>query len=60
MMTRRAFGKAIGAVATAGSVRPSLFASAPPPPGASDDLCDLGAVELAARIQKREVSALHE
>ena len=57
MMTRRAFGKAIGAVATVGSARANLYASAPPPPGASDELCDLSAVELAARTKKRDVSA---
>ena len=55
-MTRRAFRKAIGAVATVGSARANLYASAPPPPG-SDELCDLSAVELTARTKKRDVSA---
>ena len=57
MMTRRAFGKAIGAVAAAGATPTSLFASAAPPPAASEPLCDLSAIELVARIRKREVSA---
>src|SRR5262245_32294573 len=56
MMTRRAFGKAIGAAAAAGSTPARLFASAAPP-AASEQLCDLTAVELVARIRKREVSA---
>ena len=57
MMTRRAFGKVVGAVAAAGSTPTNLFASAAPPPAASEQLCDLSAIELVARIRKREVSA---
>ena len=58
MMTRRAFGQAIGAAAAAGSVRANVTASVQPaPPGAAEELCDLSAVELAARIRKRDVSA---
>ncbi len=57
MMTRRAFGKAIGAVAAAGSTPTSLLASAAPPPAANEQLCDLSAIELVARIRRRDVSA---
>jgi len=58
MMTRRAFGKAVGAAAAAGSTHASLLASAAAsPPVSGDALCDLSAVDLAGRIQKREVSA---
>ena len=57
MMTRRTFGKAIGAIAAVGSTHASVVASAAPPPVSGDALCDLSAVDLAARIQKREVSA---
>jgi len=56
-MTRRTFGKAIGAMAAVGSTHASVVASAAPPPVSGDALCDLSAVDLAARIQKREVSA---
>jgi amidase len=56
MMTRRAFGMAIGSFAVAGSAGTLASAqqSAPVPAG---DLCDLSAIELAARLKKRDVSA---
>src|SRR5262245_61515888 len=52
MMSRRAFGQALGAVA----LGPALYAhQAPATRG--DELCFLTASELAARIRKRQVSA---
>jgi amidase len=65
MMTRRAFGKAIGSVAAAGSVGAlgSAPASAPASAetqratGAAEELCYLSAVDLAARLRTRDVSA---
>src|SRR4029450_2039865 len=49
--------KVVGPGAAAGSTPTNLFASAAPPPAASEQLCDLSAIELVARIRKREVSA---
>ena len=56
MMSRRAFGMTIGSFAVAGSAGTLASAqqSAPVPAG---DLCDLSAIELAARLKKRDVSA---
>jgi amidase len=62
-LTRRDFGQAIGVVAAATTV-PGLIdtasAQSSKPPSitsGTDDLCDLSAVELAARIRRRELSA---
>jgi amidase len=68
-MTRRAFGKAIGRVAAAGSFSTQSAAvrredpggagsntpPAPPPP--NEELCYSSAVDLAARLRKGDVSA---
>jgi Asp-tRNAAsn/Glu-tRNAGln amidotransferase A subunit and related amidases len=50
-LTRRDFGKAIGALAVAG---PGYAQSES---RGGDDLCDLSAIELAARLKKHDVSA---
>ena len=50
-ISRRAFGQLVGAAALGGAL-PELGA-----PPAAEELCDLTAVELAARIRRREVSA---
>jgi amidase len=57
MMTRRNFGQAIGAIAVAGSGGAFAAAQRPQPARAAGDLCDLSAVDLAARLRKRDVSA---
>jgi amidase len=55
MITRRDFGKAIGSFAVAGSV--STPAAAQRQTSRTDELCELTASELAARLKRREVSA---
>ena len=62
-VTRRAFGHALGMAAVAGTV-PDLSrgASAQSPKTANmavagDELCDLSAIELAARMRRKDVSA---
>ena len=65
-ISRRAFGQLLGAAAL-GGVLPERAPAAPSPAAGeaaprrgvsrADDLCDLGAVELAARIRRKEVSA---
>ena len=65
LISRRAFGQAIGSAALGGALRSigSSTASAQTPSPASpllgkpDELCDLSAVDLAARIRRKEVSA---
>jgi amidase len=57
VISRRDFGKAIGALAAAGSVRPAALAASQHSTGPSDELCQLSAIELADRIRKRQVSA---
>jgi len=63
-LNRRAFGRTIGAAAVAGALHGTAatasaessshaMSTAAPP----DELCDLSALELAARIRRREVSA---
>ena len=63
-LSRREFGQLLGAVALGGALPDMTFAeSTPPPPAAAtesstaDDLCNLTAVELAARIRRKQVSA---
>jgi amidase len=51
-ITRRAFGKALGIVAVTGGM-----GRVPGTPGTSDELCDSSAIELAARIKRKDVSA---
>ncbi len=57
-MDRRTFGQVLGAAAIGASI-PELGNAAPPPaisaPG--EELCDLTATELAARIRSKKVSA---
>jgi amidase len=56
-MTRRVFGQTLGMAAVAGSL-PGTEASAPgQPSSATDSLCELSAIELAARIRRKDVSA---
>jgi amidase len=62
-ISRRTFGRAISAAAVAGPLR-ALSAQTPAPPResrttavGSDDLCELGAVDLAARLRRKQVSA---
>jgi amidase len=64
-ISRRAFGQVVGAAAAAGAVQ-VLAAGGPadqsPPPASTasrgaDELCDLSAVELTARIRRKDVSA---
>ena len=64
VVSRRVFNQTLGAVALAGALPPlatSALAQTPSQattPGRGDDaLCDLSAVELAARIRRKEVSA---
>ena len=63
MVTRRAFGQTIGMAAAAGTL-PGLIGSAAAQAGgqrgaatASDQLCDLSAIELVARLRRKDVSA---
>jgi amidase len=63
-ITRRTFGQTIGIAAVAASTLHGLAgtvsaqSSTPrPTAGASDELCDLSAIELAARIRRKDVSA---
>jgi amidase len=64
-LSRRDFGKLLGAAAITGTL-PSLGTAEPVPPleetsmtqpAAPDELCDLTAIELAARIRRKQVSA---
>jgi amidase len=61
-LSRRDFGKLIGVAALAGATGavdglPQLPLPMPEPKSAADELCDLTAVELAARIRRKDVSA---
>jgi amidase len=55
-MNRREFGQLFGAAAF-GAALPKLAGTNAPEPAAGDDLCDLTAVELTARIRRKQVSA---
>jgi amidase len=68
-LSRRAFGQIIGAAALTGALpEVSRASAAPPPPSAeemtntplatADELCDLTATELAARIRRKQLSAV--
>jgi len=65
LISRRAFGQVIGSAALGGtlqSIGPSTASAQTPSPasapiGKPDELCDLSAVDLAARIRRKEVSA---
>jgi amidase len=54
-LTRRDFGKLVGAAAVAGAF--SGVEGAAASPSAPDELCDLTAIELASRIRRKQVSA---
>lgn len=63
-ITRRAFGQTLGIAAVAASTLPGLAGtvsaqSGTPRPtvAASDQLCDLSAIELVARIRRKDLSA---
>src|SRR5436305_57523 len=65
-LSRRAFGQLLGAAALTGALPDVSFGVTPAitssdaietPPVAADDLCDLTAIDLAARIRRKEVSA---
>src|SRR5215217_1774547 len=61
-LTRRAFGQALAMTGVAGGLQQApAAASLPDGPAAAvtvpDDLCDLFAVDLAARLRRRDVSA---
>jgi amidase len=62
-LNRRTFGQILGAAALSGALPDLTRALSPthPPmdhsPSASDELCDLTAVELASRIHRKQVSA---
>ncbi|HEV7994098.1 MAG TPA: amidase [Gemmatimonadaceae bacterium] len=66
-ISRRAFGQIVGAVAFGGALpdlsngaSPSAIApvnDAPPPFVAGDEICELTAVDLAARIRRKQLSA---
>ena len=67
-LSRRAFGQLLGVAALTGAlpdVSPGTASPPPPPAGepmdtraiAGDELCDLTAVDLAARIRRKQVSA---
>jgi amidase len=61
-ITRRAFGRALAFTAAAGGVQPTQAAAPLPgrtaaPVTTPDDLCDLGAVDLASRLRRKDVSA---
>jgi amidase len=62
-VTRRTFGQALAMAAVAGTV-PGLSGTAWPQPakmavaaGAGDELCDLSAIELVARMRSKQLSA---
>jgi amidase len=54
LVTRRTFGRALGLATVAGTLRPMNPSLAK---DGVDELCDLSAIELAARIQRKDVSA---
>jgi len=62
-ISRRAFGQVVGAAAAAstlqalGSGGPADQSARPAAGASADELCDLTAVELAARIRRKDVSA---
>ena len=63
-ITRRAFGQALGITAVAANTLHGLASTVSAQSGtprstadASDQLCDLSAIELAARIRRKDLSA---
>ncbi|HVH25295.1 MAG TPA: amidase [Vicinamibacterales bacterium] len=61
-ITRRAFGQTLGIAAVAGTLQGldatvSAQSGSPGPVSGSDELCDSSAIELAARIRRKDVSA---
>jgi amidase len=55
-MSRREFGRIVGAAAIGGTLVPGMTTT-PPPASQANELCFLPAVELAARIRRRDISA---
>jgi amidase len=56
-ITRRHFTATLAAGVTGATVRPELAAVQPAPPASASDLCEMTAVELAARLARKQVSA---
>jgi amidase len=56
-ISRRDFGLALGVAAVAATGRAASTQSPVRTPGSADELCDLGAIELAARLRRKDVSA---
>jgi amidase len=56
-INRRDFGKLVGAAALSGAMPHFSLGEPPLPMSTSDELCDLTASELAARIRRKDVSA---
>ena len=62
-MTRRDFGRTLGAATVAGAFAERVGAAATqtgsgrPATGSLDELCDLSAIDLVARMRRRDVSA---
>ena len=57
-ITRRAYGRTLGAGAVASFMTPPQTpGSGPAPVGKADDICDLSAVDLVARMRRKELSA---
>jgi amidase len=57
-ISRRAFGLAVGTAAAAGALSPTAAsAQFPRKPPSADGLCDLSAIDLAALIRRKDVSA---
>src|SRR5262245_8393734 len=58
-VTRRVFGQTLGMAAMAGSLQRLSADAAAPQAGSSraDDLCDLSAIELVARMRRKDLSA---
>src|SRR5262245_66489152 len=56
-ISRRTFNQLLGAAALGGVMPERAGAASPAPSGRSDDPCALTAVELAARIRARQLSA---
>ena len=64
MISRRAFGQTLGMAAVAGAMQAlsdgtasGQSRNARPTSGRPDDLCDLSAIDLVARVRRKEVSA---
>jgi amidase len=56
-ISRRAFGRTLGVAAAAGAIPRVADAQSPRKPANADELCDLSAIDLAALIRRKDVSA---